>query len=165
MQSWVKWLSMLSNLETLVTTLVAIFALLGAKHQLKELEKSREAELRPYLSVKYHLLRGRQEAAVLKIYNAGRTSARNIKITFLENEVWHNVKNPNYPFVSGGLSVLNPGETTTYFMGRLTSQSGLVNLKLNPISITIQYEDGITHEAHTDNFTIGLGDQSYLIEK
>ena len=73
--------------------------------------------------------------------NSGETPARDITLAFEEGKAFHNVKEPNYPFlkVYGGLEILAPGETSRYFLGRISKTSDLNLLKSDEIEVHVNY--------------------------
>ncbi len=140
-QDFVDIATIFSAGATFLTSIVATIALFGARKQLIQLDRNKDAELRPYVSVRYLLEKGQAPSARLQLHNAGRTSARNIVLEFPSEAAWHHIKAPAFSFVNQGLSVLNPGETVEFFMGPVVPGSSFAKLKTDPIRVTVSYED------------------------
>lgn len=155
--------SLTTSVSSLVTCIVAITALVIGRKQLRAMTGMQEAELRPYVTVKLVLLKGKTEGVELRLYNSGRTSARNIKLGFPENQTWHNLRNPTFAFIKSGISVLNPGETLRYFLGPIRTNESLALLKKNKIDVSIKYIDAVTRKELEDSFSLSLSDQSHEI--
>ena len=155
--------SLTTSISSLVTCIVAITAVVIGRKQLRAMAGMQEAELRPYVTVKLALLKGKTEGVELRLYNSGRTSARNVQLIFPEDQTWHNVRNPTFPFIGSGISVLNPGETLRYFLGPIRTNTSLALLKKNEIIVSINYVDAVTRKELSDNFILSLSDQSHEI--
>ena len=136
-----------------------------AQKSLEQLEKNRIAELRPYVSTVLRSTTVRGEPAVtLEITNHGRTPALNVKISFLEGDVFHYVSNPNFPFLADdGISVLAPSETRTYFLGRLVQGTAFHSSMQNSVPIVVEYRSGVTEVALTQALTLSLNDGKYSV--
>jgi hypothetical protein len=162
-QAFQELVSLTTSISSLVTCIVAITAVVIGTKQLRAMAGMQEAELRPYVSVKLALLKGKTEGVELRLYNSGRTSARNIQLMFPEDQTWHNLRNPTFSFIGSGISVLNPGETLRYFLGPIRTNTSLARLKKNKIDVSIKYVDAVTKKELGDSFMLSLSDQSHEI--
>lgn len=154
-------MALLSAIGSIGTFLAALVALIFGASQLRQMERDKASELRPYVSARYLLSKGKSEAAILQLHNSGRTSARNIQLTFPANRAWHYLKSPNLAFATSSLSIINPGETIEFFMGKVIEETEFAKLKSLPMDVQVSCESGVTKKKLDDTFTVSLSDHLY----
>ena len=156
-----------SNLVTAITAMVGLlFLSLQVRHahkSVEQIEKNRTAELRPYLAVLLEMRAKDGEPSVfLTFTNFGRTAASNVRLQFDVERSWNYVKDPNYAFAAErGISTLVPGESRTYFLGRLVPGTRFAEIEAEPLLANLEYKSLAHDEEFSSRVTLSLNDGRY----
>lgn len=139
--------------------------LLHARKSLDHIEKSRIADLQPYISVQVERGSLRNEPGVLlRIANHGRTPALKVSIDFEPGRVWQFVSPANFAFVQpNGISVLAPGESKVYFLGRSGVDEDFDRLNRDEIQVMVSWESHVSTDRSRQNTAISLADGRFSV--
>lgn len=138
-----------------------------ARASVAHIEKARIADLKPYVSVSLKRADARGEDSVLLLLtNFGRTPALNVKITFPEQRAWNYVSNPNFAFADeNGITVLAPGETKSYFLGRLVPGSGFARVLVEDLLATVTFGSQVSESSEQHSVRVGLNDHRFGVNQ
>ena len=126
--------------------------------QIRQIKQSREAEVRPYVSVRYDCdTSGEKSRVFLEFTNHGRTPACNVQLNFQGKAKWHHVSAPDYPFTGRvGIARMQPGESLRYFVGELGTSSDFDKIKSEVIDVVITYGTVFTEKKIVETVQLTL---------
>ena len=157
--------SILSALAAVVGLFLLWFQVRNANKSLRQLEDNQLAELKPYLSLSLNKGTLRNDPAVLlRITNHGRTPATGVRIVFAKDKKWHHVQREIFPFTSErGISILAPGETKTYFLGRLGVDSTFDHDVTHDLVATVEWLTQFSKNSESQEFMLGISDGRFAV--
>lgn len=164
---------LVSLVSTTLGTLVAVLGIFFVSRQVKnanetlvQLQRNQVAELKPYLSVAAgKIAKSSNSGVLLTIANHGRTPATRITLDFEAERSWNHVRPNEFPFSKpAGISVLVPGESKTYFLGRLGVNAQFDRFLKEDIQVVIAWDSEVSEQREIQAQTISLRDGRFLAE-
>ena len=163
MNAWQVVVDFFSAVVNLVAVVFIALQVRGAKQNLHQLDLARESELRPYLAIDLVKIQvGSEMRVYLQIENHGRTPALATRLAIQASGPWHYVKQHRFAYLQpAGISQIAPGQTRSYFLGRLDGGGAFAQTLETGIEVTATYDSRVGVTGIEEVTSLTLADSSF----